>query len=555
VTNWNYADVWEAVAAAQPDAPAVVQGNRQVTWGDFDHRADGVAAWLLTLGPEHQDKVAIYLYNCPEYLETVLAATKVGLVPVNTNYRYADDELAYLWDNADAVAVVFGASFTARLEGMRHRVPRVRAWLWVDDGPDADGNPVTCPSWATPYESAAQSATGRATAPWGRSGDDLIMLYTGGTTGMPKGVMWRQDDLFARLNAGGFRRHDEAAGLEGITQSLRDGGRGHTLLASCPLMHGTGGFTSYECLSEGGRLVLLAGRHYDPVELLDAIEREKVNGLVIVGDPFARPMLAALDAEPGRWDLSSLLAIVSSGAMWSTEIKEGLLRHHPGMVLVDAFSSSEALGMGNSVSSAGSAAKTAEFVLGPDVKVLTPEGTPVEPGSEEVGVLALGGRNPLGYYKDTAKSEATFKVIDGVRYSIPGDYARVRTDGTIQLLGRGSVCINTAGEKVYPEEVEEVLKRHPAVVDAIVVGVPHERFGEQIVAAVELGPAYASGGPTPAPAEQELIEHVKSSLAHYKAPRRVRTVDTIGRAPNGKLDYGRHRREAVDWMEAAAAGA
>jgi fatty-acyl-CoA synthase len=538
VTDWNYADVWEAVATAQPDAPAIAQGDRRVTWGDFDRRADGVAAWLLTLGPEHQDKVAIYLYNCAEYLETVFAAAKAGLVPVNTNYRYADDELAYLWDNADAVAVVFGASFAPRLEGMRHRVPRVRAWLWVDDGPGDDGMPPQCPPWATPYESAALSATGRTTAPWGRSGDDLIMLYTGGTTGMPKGVMWRQDDLFARLNAGGFRRHEEAGGLEGITRSLREGGAGHTLMASCPLMHGTGGFTSY-----------------DPVELLDAIEREKVNGLVLVGDPFARPMLAALDADPGRWNLSSLVAIVSSGAMWSTEIKEGLLRHHPAMVLVDAFSSSEALGMGSSVSAAGSAAKTAEFTLGPEVKVLTPEGTPVEPGSEEVGVLALGGRNPLGYYKDTAKSEATFKVIDGVRYSIPGDYARVRTDGTIQLLGRGSVCINTAGEKVYPEEVEEVLKRHPAVVDAIVVGVPHERFGEQIVAAVELGRDYAAGGSSSPPAEQELIEHVKSSLAHYKAPRRVRTVDTIGRAPNGKLDYGRHRREATDWMEAAAAGA
>jgi 3-oxocholest-4-en-26-oate---CoA ligase len=535
LTEWNYADVWETVAEVQPDETALIQGKERRTWAEFDQRADGVAHWLGSLGTGRQDKVALYLYNSPEYLETLFGAMKMGLVPVNTNYRYADDELAYLWENADAVAVVFHGAFTERVERVRQRVPGVRAWLWVDDGTDS------CPSFATSYEDHTRAPSPRVRAPWGRSGDDLFMLYTGGTTGMPKGVMWRQDDLFARLNSGGFRHYPLDEGLAGVQRTLGDSGPGMSLLPACPLMHGTGGFTSIECLSEGGRLVLLEGRSFDPVELLDAVEAEAVSGLVIVGDSFARPILAALIEQPRRWDLAALMGIVSSGAMWSEEVKRGLLEQLGGVLLVDAFSSSEALGMGTSVSSSSRTAKTADFVLGPEVTVITPEGAPVEPGSDEIGVLALGGRNPLGYYKDEEKSAATFKVIDGVRYSVPGDFAKVRADGSIHLLGRGSVCINTAGEKVFPEEVEEVLKTHPAVRDAVVVGVPHERFGQQVVAAVEV-----IDDEDPAPSE--LIDHVKEHLAHYKAPRRVRRVETIGRSPNGKVDYGRHSKEAARWM-------
>jgi fatty-acyl-CoA synthase len=537
VTEWNFADVWETVADVLPDAVAVVQGERRLRWGQFDRQADGVATWLLDLGVTRQDKVALYMYNSVEYLEGIFAATKLGLVPVNTNYRYADDELTYLWGNADAVAVVFHGCFTERVERIRPRVPGIRGWLWVDDGSGP------CPEFATPYDEVAASATARVASDWGRSGDDLFMLYTGGTTGMPKGVMWRQDDLFARLNAAGFRRYSESDGLGGITRQLADNGPGMSLLPACPLMHGTGWFTSNECLSEGGQVVLLESRRFDSLELLDAVEREKANALVIVGDPFGRPILSALEEHPGRWDLSSLMGIISSGAMWSEEIKQGLLAQHPGMLLVDAFSSSEALGMGSSVSSAGSTAKTAEFVLGPEVTVISPEGSLIQPGSDDVGVLALGGRNPLGYYKDEKKSATTFKVIDGVRYSIPGDFAQVRADGSIHLLGRGSVCINTAGEKVFPEEVEEALKTHPTVSDAVVVGVPHPKYGEQIVAAVEPAPGADFD-------EQVLIVHVKGRLASYKAPRRVRVIESIGRSPNGKVDYARHKREATEWISA-----
>jgi fatty-acyl-CoA synthase len=540
MTDWNYADVWEVVADTQPEKIAITQGARHVPWNEFDRGADGIAQFLLDLGVAQQDKVALYLYNCPEYLQATFAAVKVGLVPVNTNYRYGDDELTYLWDNADAVAVVFHGTFADRIEGILEKVPGVKGWLWVDDGSGP------CPDWATPYDDAAKSASGRVSAPWGRSGDDLLMLYTGGTTGMPKGVMWRQDDLFARLIDGGVRHYAVDGGVEGVRETLAGAPMDVTLMPACPLMHGTGGFTAYTSLIEGGRVCLLDNRKYDPVELLDTVEREKVNALVIVGDPFSRPLLAALNESPGKWDLSSLMMMVSSGAMWSEPIKQELLSHHAGMLLVDAFSSSEALGMGMSISGAGNAAKTAKFTLGPDVKVLTEDGRVVEAGSEEIGMLALGGRNPLGYYKDEEKSDRTFKVVDGVRYSIPGDFAQVDADGTIHLLGRGSVCINSGGEKIFPEEVEEALKTHDAVRDAVVVGVPHDTYGETIVAVVEL-----ADGVT-APAEPELIEHVKGKLAGYKAPRRVRTVATIGRAPNGKVDYTRHRNESIEELAASA---
>src|ERR1700691_839675 len=508
LSNWNYADVWETVADVQPESIAVTQGERSVAWHEFDRGADGIAQFFLDLGVAQQDKVAIYLYNSPEYLQTTFAAVKVGLVPVNTNYRYGDDELSYLWENADAIAVVFHGAFSDRIEGILDRVPGVRGWLWVDDGSGP------CPDWATPYEDAAKSAIERVRAPWGRSGDDVIMLYTGGTTGMPKGVMWRQDDLFARLIDSAVRHYPVDGGIEAVRTALETSPGGVTILPACPLMHGTGNFPSNTVLAEGGRICLLESRRYDPSELLDTIQREQVNALVFVGDPFARPLLAALDEHPGKWDMSSLIMIISSGAMWSEPVKEGLLAQHPAMLLVDAFSSSEALGMGVSVSASGAAAKTASFTLGPDVKVLTEDGRRVEPGSDEGGVRALGRRHPRGYYKDEEKSQRTFKEIDGVRYSIPGDYAQVDGDGTIHLLGRGSVSINSGGEKIFPEEVEESLKTHPAVRDAVVVGIPHPTYGEQIVGVVEL----VDGAPEPG--EADLIDHVKGRLASYKAPRR-----------------------------------
>jgi 3-oxocholest-4-en-26-oate---CoA ligase len=536
MAGWNFAELWERIADRFPDADAQVQGTRRVSWRDFDRRADGLARHLLDGGAQHQDKVALYLYNAPEYLEASFATYKAGLVPVNTNYRYLDEELAYLWDNADAVAVIFHGSFTERVESVRGRLPDVRHWIWVDDGSGPK------PDWAEAYEDAAATPTTRVVAPWGRSGDDILMIYTVGTTGMPKGVMWRQDDLIRAVISVAnpvYLEDPGDVGLDAPIEALTEPGAAG--LPACPLMHGTGWFTANLYLSAGGSVVLLESRHLDITELLDTIERERVGALTIVGDAFAKPIVKALDASPGKWDLSSLVLISSSGVMWSEASKQGLLRHNPGMLLIDSFSSSEAIGLGQSVSMAGAEERTAHFTLGAGAKVITDEGRVVEPGSGERGRVAVPGHVPLGYYKDPEKSAATFVEFEGKRYSMPGDYATVESDGSITLLGRGSVCINTGGEKVFPEEVEEALKTHPDVSDAVAVGVPDEKFGEAITAVVE-----PEAGARPD--EGALVAHVKEHLAAYKAPKHVVTIDTIGRAPNGKVDYKRMKQYAVDQL-------
>jgi fatty-acyl-CoA synthase len=530
MAGWNYADIWERIAERIPDEQALVHGDRRVTWAEFDRRADGIAATLLAAGADRQDKVAIYLYNGPEYLETMFGAFKASLVPVNTNYRYSDDELTYLWENSDSIAVVFHGTFTDTIERIRGNVG-VRTWLWVDDGSGP------CPEWATPYETAAASASKRVSPPWKRDGDDLNFMYTGGTTGMPKGVMWRQDDLIRATVAATNAAYNAEADLAVVDEIVN--GPGMVQTPACPLMHGTGQFTALIFLSLGGSVVTLEGRKFDVVELLDTIEREKVNSIAIVGDAFGKPMVAALDAEPDRWDLSSLIAVTSSGVMWSEEIKQRMLGHNPGMMLVDAFSSSEAIGLGQSVSSAGGTSGTAKFVLGENARVVTEDGRDVEPGSGERGRVAVRGHTPIGYYKDEEKTKATFIEIDGDTYSMPGDWATVEADGSLTLLGRGSQCINTGGEKVFPEEVEEALKRHPSVHDAVVVGLPDDKWGQSINAVVELWPEATFE-------EDALVSHVKGSLAAFKAPKRVVTIDTIGRAPNGKVDYKRMTRYAAD---------
>jgi fatty-acyl-CoA synthase len=535
MAGWNFAELWEAIADKFPDAQAQVQGDRRYSWREFDSRADGVAHHLLAGGAVRQDKVALYLYNCPEYMEGCYAAFKAGMVPVNTNYRYLDDELVYLWDNADAVAVVFHGTFADRVAAVKDRLPGVRHWIWVDDGSGPR------PDWADDYEQVAASAPGRVVPDWGRSGDDVVMIYTGGTTGMPKGVMWRQDDLIGVTCATGNPKlaqdPDAVGGVAAIVEDLAEPGPAG--LPACPLMHGTGWFTANIFLTQAGSVVTLVDRSLDWNEVLETIEREHVGALTIVGDAFAKPMVRALDANPGKWDISSLVLIASSGVMWSEQSKEDLLRHNPGMLLIDTFSSSEAIGMGSSVSAGTSAERTAHFALGEGCKVFADDGTPVEPGSGERGRVAVPGRVPIAYYKDPEKSAATFITYEGVRYSMPGDYATIEADGSITLLGRGSVCINTGGEKVFPEEVEEALKTDDAVADAVVVGVPDEKFGEAITAVVEPVPGAAVD-------ESALIAHVKGLLAHYKAPKRVLSIDTIGRAPNGKVDYKRMKQYAVD---------
>ncbi len=533
-TGWTYADVWETLAQIQPTKPALVHGEHTVTWQQFDERANGLAQFLLNSGCGHQDKVGFYLYNTPEYLETFYACSKASLVHVNTNFRYGPNELTYLWGDADVVAVVFHGAFTDTIESLRADVPVIHTWLWVDDqsGP--------CPDWAIPYEEAIATRTNEAARnPSGRSGDDLVLIYTGGTTGMPKGVMWRQDDLFLVVDGpngnslDGRPDHRQTDTGEWLSPAVRDRALarpGPASIPACPLMHGTGLINSANTLSLGGSIVTLTERKLSIPELLETIEAQQIKSIFIVGDAFARPILDELDADPERWDLSSLRVILSSGVIWSNESKKGILAHYPRLILVDAYGSSEALGVGSSVSSKDSAAETASFTLSKNSVVIDDNGELVEPGSGVIGRIGVRGHTPLGYYKDDTKTADTFPTVNGVRYSIPGDYATIESDGTINLLGRGSVCINTAGEKVFPEEVEEALKRVSSVADAIVVGIPDKRFGQSVAAVI--------AAPTDLDTE-EAIAQVKTELAHYKAPRLVLVVKTLERAANGKIDYAR----------------
>jgi fatty-acyl-CoA synthase len=529
VSSWIFADVWEAITAAQPDHPAFIQGERVLNWAQFDARSDALAAHMIAAGLERQAKVAAFLYNGPEYIESYYAAFKGGFAPVNTNYRYGPEELFYLFDNADAQAVVFHSGFTEVLEAIRGRLTGVKAWIAVAE----PGHPI--PAWASDYDAivAQVPAQRPVKAPWGRSPDDLLLLYTGGTTGMPKGVMWAQDDLFNVIGAGGnaLLGIPPAADIPDLIARIT--GPEHlrpTTLIACPLMHGTGQFSNLICFNVGGTAAYLPSRKFSAMELWDETDRLGASNIVIVGLAFSTPMLEALEASPGRWDLSSVKAMSSSGSMWSQENKQGLLSFARNAMIFDSFGSSEAVGLGVSASAPGAEAKTAAFTPGPNCVIFTEDGRRVQPGSGERGMVAVSGLLPRGYYKDQEKTDKTFKIIEGVRWSVPGDWAEVNADGSLKLLGRGSVCINTGGEKVFPEEVEEALKTHVSVRDAVVVGLPDARFGERICAVVETDGAAQ-------PSLAELSEHVRATLAGYKAPRDLVLVESIGRAPNGKVDY------------------
>lgn len=538
MAGWNYGDLWRGIALADPQRPAQKFGDTTFTWGDFYSRSNALAVDMVAAGLGHQAKVAHYLFNCPEYMETTFASYLAGLVPVNTNYRYGPEEILYLFDNSDAEAVVFHAAFVELIEQVRERLPLVKRWYMV-----ADESNNALPAWATAYESVVTRHVDEVVPTAPRTGDDMLFLYTGGTTGMPKGVMWRQDDLMMVLGRGGnaITQVPPGESVEELIERVANGQQGMITLVACPLMHGTGQFSAFISLAMGGCIVTMPNRNFDPAKLWETVERDKVNSVVIVGQAFAGPMLESLDANPGRWNLSTVIQMGSSGVMWSQENKEGLLNHIPTMFITDSFGSSEAVGMGMSVSAKGAPAKTAQFTLGPNCVVFTEDGRRVEPGSGERGLVAVGGAIPMGYYKDEVKSAQTFRIFEDRRWTVPGDWAQVNEDGTLHLLGRGSVCINTGGEKVFPEEVEEVLKTHDSVRDAVAVGIPDQRFGETICAVVEPEPGHT-------PDLAALSEHVKSRLAAYKAPRSVVVVPTIGRAPNGKVDYKRLKQHAMDHL-------
>ncbi len=521
--RWNFGDILDAVEPVLPaDAPALVHGDRVICWREATRASNNLAQALVRRGAAPGAKLAIYMRNRPEYMISLAAAFKARLTHVNVNYRYTPDEVWYIFDNSDARIVVYASEFRDAVAHIRAKLPGVATWVEVsEDGGTAE--------FAEPFEALTREGDG-APLSIERAGDDLLFIYTGGTTGMPKGVMWPHHDLREITLQAARKLGPVPETLEALRDHTRKVGPAPTALIAPPLMHGTGLLTAMGVHLAGGCVVTLTGEAFDPVEMLDAIHRRRPLSLTIVGDSFARPILNALDGQPGRWDVSSVAAIVSSGVMWSLEVKRGLLRHMPHAVLNDAFSSSEALGMGTSVMTGAGEVQTAKFALTDRCRVFDEEDRPVVPGSGVQGMVALGPPNPIGYYKDADKTARTFRVVDGVRYSMPGDWCLVEADGSLTLLGRGNACINTAGEKVFPEEVEEALKTHPSVADALVVGLPDPKWGQAVTAVVELVAGQTLN-------EADVRAHVRTTLAAYKAPKRIFVADRPLRVSNGKADY------------------
>ena len=525
----NYGDLFAAISDALPDdAPALIHNGKLTTWGDMTRRSNNLARTFLEGGAQTGDKVAFYLRNDAAYMETLAACFAARMTHVNVNYRYVEDELHYILDNSDSVVVVYNAEFAPQVESLRHRLPGVRLWLQL-------GGEST-PSFAQDYNTAANSGDG-APLDIERAGDDMFFLYTGGTTGMPKGVMWEHQNHWLVNGQGISSSPDKTppatAAQHAANVAARGGGR--RSFPACPQMHGTGLFISLTALSNGGVVVTSDAPRFEADATWALIERDKVNAMAIVGDAFGKPLLKELDENPGKYDLSSLRHIISYGVMWSPEVKSGLLRHNENLVLMDTFGASEAMGVGSSTTTKDAGAKVARFKLGANTKVFAEDFSEVAPGSGTPGFVAKTGGIPTGYYKDPEKTAKTFPVINGVRYSMPGDWCQVEADGTLTLLGRGSVSINTAGEKVYPEEVEEALKSHALIDDALVVGVPDDKWGQSVTAVVQLAGGSASGADSFD--EQAMREHVRTQLAGYKCPKRILVINSIGRANNGKADY------------------
>jgi len=531
----HYATLWEAITDANGDRDAVVCGDSRRSWSQYEKRAAQLASAFTAAGLEPDSKVGLYLYNGNEYLESQFAAMKQRCVAVNINYRYLDDELLYLLENSDSEVLIFHSSLGERVERVMPRASGVKLWVQVDDGGEAVPGAVAYEELIAAHDPAPRIR---------REESDIYMLYTGGTTGMPKGVMY---DIGGMLQ-GFIQLAFPMTGLgtpavddiPELTHQLWERDEGLISIPACPLMHGTGmwlGAIVPHCA--GARVVTLKGRSFDAAELWQTAQQEQATQVVIVGDAFAKPMLSALEAarEGGRpFDLSTLKLMISSGVMWTSEVKQQLLDWHP-FLLIDVMGSTEG-GMGTQLTTRGNVGETAKFAMNPTTKVFTADGREVEPGSEETGMVAASGSVPLGYFKDEAKSEATFKTIDGVRYSFPGDWARVEADGSLTLLGRGSNCINTAGEKVYPEEVEEAVKQHPDVVDCLVVGVEDEKFGQRVTGVASLREGSRTDG-------EALREFARTKLAAFKAPKQLFVVGTVQRAANGKADYG-WAKEAVE---------
>ncbi len=526
--NLDFASVWEMVSDLVPENDALICGEDIVTWKEYDDRASKIASALSEAGLSANSKAGLYLNNSNEYLIAQYAIFKVGGIPINVNYRYVEEELIYLLENSDAEAVFYHACYSSRIKEIAGSLPNIKAWIEVSDGTESKFDQ------SLKYEDLLNQHSPMKRIH--RDPETIYMLYTGGTTGMPKGVMYKQGEflvyLFRTLKAMGYDVPEDLSDLESRIEASKSSNAFIRSVVGCPLMHGTGMWLgAFLPLLLGGTAITTSNLGFDPDQLWTQVQNKKATNIVIVGDAFAKPMLDALNraaSDGNAYDISSVQVIISSGVMWSAEVKQGLLQHHD-MRLMDTMGSTEG-GMGASVTTRDNPPATAKFSLNPGVIVLADDGEILSPGSEKIGLIGTSGLVPVGYYKDEKKSAETFREVDGVRYSFPGDYAKLEADGTITLLGRGSNCINSAGEKIYPEEVEEALKKDALVFDCLVVGMPDEKFGQKIVAVVSTVDNRQVN-------EAELIENTRKIIAGYKLPKTILFTDEVQRAPNGKANY------------------
>ncbi|MDY7547718.1 AMP-binding protein [Glaciimonas sp. CA11.2] len=528
--DWNLGDILDAVAAnIDGERAALVQGDRIITWREFDQRSNRVARAMIAGGLNPGDRVAFVSRNHPGYLEGLSACLKARLAHVNINYRYRAEEIGYVFKDAGVRAVFFQKEFQPQMVALRSQFPDIQQWICIDSDDQPD---------SLSFEEMATQGNGTPLS-IKRSGDDFLLLYTGGTTGMPKGVIWpgakyRECQLESPLLKSRPNNLDEhIAMLRAITSPSR-------LIPVCPIMHGTGLNASLAELFWGGTVVLLPSPSFNPVELWQVAAREKVNKVLIVGDVFARPMLRALDEASEPYALDALQVISSAGLIWSHDIKRGLLRHLPQLALADNFGASEASGLGFSITTVQQSITTGSFHAGARTVLITDDDRILGPDQPGEGMIARGEPLPLGYFGDPEKTASVFRYINGARYAAPGDWARRDEQGFMQLIGRGSLVINTGGEKVFVEEVEEALKLLPDIDDALVVGLPDEKWGSVIVALVKS----RSGGEL----DKTLAHQLSSSLAGYKLPKAIFSLDILPRSDAGKGDYQTARKIATRCM-------
>jgi 3-oxocholest-4-en-26-oate---CoA ligase len=515
----HIADLYEHAADAFPERIALVCGDRQLTYHEVEERANRLAHYLAATGVRPGDHVGVYARNSVEAAETLIAICKLRAVAININYRYVENELHYLLADSDLVALVHDRQDSARVAVVASAAPGLLAAVVIDDGSDAVAGS------GTRYDDALAAGSPERDFP-ARSNDDVYIIYTSGTTGRPKGVMWRHEDIWRTLGGGIDFLSGEPLADE--WEQSRRGGQAAGLVRLCaaPLIHGAAQVATLGALFAGDTVVLTP--RFDPDEAWRVIERHQVNVMLVIGDAMARPLIEAYRA--GSYDASSLVSLSSSAALFSPVVKDACAQALPNVIITESIGSTETGFTGIGVVTAGAAPRGGPTVSpGPDVIVLDDQGGLAGPG--QVGRLARGGHVPLGYYKDPAKTAAMFAEVDGNRYAVPGDWARVEADGTVTLLGRGNTCVNTGGEKVFPQEVEGALKSHPDVLDAVVIGVPDELMGQRVAALVQARPGRALD-------LDDLTVHVRGEIAGYKVPRSVWLVGAIGRTVAGKADYG-----------------